>query len=68
MELNDKEIDEALKAMGYEVREHNIPWYRALKCRIMGPHDWIPIQAYDVQTLDVYEDGMICDVCGKETG
>ena len=65
-QLTEEQIDKALEEMGFERREHNIPWYRALKCRIMGPHDWIPIHAYDVETLDVYEDGQICDTCGKE--
>lgn len=66
--VTDEQIDVALKEMGYEVREHRIPFLKRIKCRLMGPHDWIPIHAYDIVTKEVYEDGQICDVCGKELG
>jgi hypothetical protein len=66
--ISEEEVDTVLKELGYEKREHDIPLWRRVKCRLLGPHDWVSIHAYDVQTHEVWEDGMVCDTCGKEIG
>jgi len=33
---------------------------------LFGPHDWIPLMGYDVQLMEMTEEGAICERCQKE--
>lgn len=65
--FSEEEVNETLHELGYKEREHDVPWYRKLKCRVLGPHEWVPIHSYDLVTSALTEHCCICDVCGKES-
>jgi len=42
------------------------PFRQRWKCRVFGPHQWVPVQRLMPSTGALIEEGVICDVCRKE--
>jgi hypothetical protein len=63
-EAEAKEIVEDLGFKSYDVPHYR--WYQRLKCKVVGPHDWVPMLFYDVVLEEMTEGGTICERCHKE--
>ena len=44
------------------------PFWRRWQCRVLGPHEWVPVQRLVPRTGALSEEGSICDICHKELG
>jgi hypothetical protein len=67
--MTDDELTAMLADMGLERREDDhYPLWRRLKCRVLGPHEWVPIQRLIPSSGALIEEGAICDICHREAG
>jgi hypothetical protein len=64
--LSKEEAIKELESLGYQPRVTEYPWRKRLKCRLFGPHEWVSVMRMTREGALV-EEGMICDVCHKET-
>ena len=66
--VTDEEVTAMLADMGLKrLEEDRYPIWQRWKCRVFGPHAWVPVQRLIPSTGALIEEGVICDVCHKET-
>ena len=64
---NEEELEAVLKEMGLKPSEDApYPFWQRWKCRILGPHDWVPLYRLAAGGGALIEDGAICQVCHEE--
>jgi hypothetical protein len=49
------------------VDDDQYPFWQRWKCRVFGPHQWVPVQRFIPGTGALIEEGAICDICRMET-
>ena len=65
--MTDDEVTAMLADMGLKrLEEERHPFWQRWKCRVFGPHQWVPVQRLIPSTGALIEEGAICDVCHKE--
>jgi hypothetical protein len=50
------------------LEDDRYPFWRRWKCRVLGPHEWVPVQQLIPSTGALIEEGAICDIGHKEAG
>jgi hypothetical protein len=65
--MTDDEVTAMLEDMGLRRREDDrYPFWQRWKCRVLGPHEWVPVYWLDPGGGALIEDGLVCAVCQKE--
>jgi hypothetical protein len=67
-DYTDDEINTMLETTGLKrLEEERESLLTRIRCRIFGPHDWVPVMRYIPSTGALVEEGFICDRCHKES-
>jgi len=65
--MTDEEVTAMLADMGLKrLEEDHHPIWQRWKCRVFGPHAWVPVRRLIPSTGALIEEGAICDLCHKE--
>jgi hypothetical protein len=65
--MTDDEVTAMLDDLGLKRREDDhYPFWQRWKCRVLGPHEWVPVQRLIPSTGALIEEGATCDICHKE--
>ena len=65
--MTEIEVTAMLEDMGLTPSEEDAyPVWRRWRCRILGPHEWVPIYELHPDSRALIEDGFVCRVCHKE--
>jgi len=67
--LTDDEMTAMLEDTGFKRLENDrYPFWQRWKCRVLGPHEWVPVQRLIPSSGALIEEGAICNICGKDVG
>ena len=65
----EEELMQMLGDLGLQPSEEDVyPVLRRWRCRILGPHEWLPIYELVPESGALVEDGVVCLICRKEMG
>ena len=65
--MTDDEVTAMLDDLGLErLEDDRYPFWQRWKCRVLGPHEWVPVRRLIPIAGAFVEEGAICYKCHKE--
>lgn len=65
--MTTEELLAMLEDMGLRPSEDDdYPLWRRWKCRVLGPHEWVPVYQLHPDGPALVEEGLVCQICRKE--